>query len=241
MMLRFHLTFPVSVDNVENIVFDRATGEMFVRNLIMIFDRIDCEKSTELYIDLEDKNQFFTDYATLEGLLSTRIGTYKFEETINNFIVANSIRPLNDSVVIDYTFPLLDCFQIIDTMFVELNNARVLNRTDFRHCEGHPLRIPDKSPLIGSINGFDNAASHLSCAIGDAKSGRKILVNVDETNQPFILRYEDENFNNQFHAYHIVRNVGGQYEIDVDEITLLNGSRKGIPRAMKLIHFRANH
>lgn len=78
----------------------------------------------------------------------------------------------------------------------------------------------------------------LSSAIGDAKTKRNILINIDKNNSDFILRYEDENFMNQYHAYHIVKKEKNNYIFDQKKINLINNSHKGIPRAYKLILYR---
>jgi hypothetical protein len=204
----------------------------------MILDRINCEKDTEVYIDLDNKNNFLQDYKTLEHLLEIRIGWHTLEDVINNFIYSNSIKVKKKNIEIDYSYLLIENFLIIDQLFKDKNSSRILNRNDFRHCENHSQYIPGKSPLIDGINGFDNATVYLSSAIGDDKTKRDIIINIDSTNHDFIIRYEDENFNNQFHAYHMVCNSGGEYSPDERKIILLRSRNKGIPRAFKLIEYR---
>lgn len=238
-MNKLKVIFPVSADNIENLISDRMSGQLFIKNLLMTLDRIDCERDTETFIDIENKNTFIADYQALESLLDVRIGSYDLETTINQYISSNSIRTFIENP--DEAFEevvLISAFSRVDSLFTQKNQSRVLNRNDFRHCENHPKRIPSKSPLIGGTNGFDNAQEWLPSAIGDSKTQRRILINIDASNQNFIVRFEDENFNNQYHAYHIVKRENGQYIADKEELNLIKSSRKGIPRAFKLIEYR---
>lgn len=237
-MIKFELIFPTSQHNIESIVTCTKSGEDFVRNLLMILDRINCEKDTEVYIDLDNKNKFLDDYKTLEHLLEIRIGWHNLEDVVNNFIYSNSIKIKKKEIEIDNSYLLIENFQIIDQIFKDKNSSRILNRNDFRHCENHHQYLRGKSPLIDGINGFNNATLYLSSAIGDDKTNRDIVINIDNINQDFIIRYENENFNNQFHAYHMVYNSGGKYSADERKIVLLRSRNKGIPRAFKLIEYR---
>jgi hypothetical protein len=206
----------------------------------MCLDRIDCEKDSKIYVDLNNKKKFIDDYLSLQDILEVKIGAYDLEETINQFLSNNSVRNLDPKIEIEKKFNIIEGFNTIDSFFKEKNKSRILNRTDFRHCVNHPKFIKGKSHLIDGLGGFDNAEVFLSSAIGDAKTKRAILINVDKHNNDFILRYEDENFNNRYHAYHIVESVGGKYIVDTQKLQLINNSRKGIPRAYKLIMYREN-
>lgn len=237
-MIKFELILPTSEHNIESIITCTKSGEDFVKNLLMILDRINCEKDTEVYIDLNNKKKFLDDYKTLEHLLEIRIGSHTLEDVLNNFIYSNSIKIKKNDIETDRVYLLIGNFLIIDQIFKDKNSSRILNRNDFRHCENHRQYIKGKSPLIGGINGFDNAFFYLSGAIGDAKTSREIVINIDKTNKDFIIRYENENFNNQFHGYHMVNNSGGEYSADTKKIVLLKSRNKGIPRAFKLIEYR---
>lgn len=238
-MPTFFVHFPTKDDNIENLILDKNTGYEFVKEILMSFDRIDCEKETEIFIDKKNKDDFINDFKTLENLLNLRIGSYNLEEALLSFITQNSIKLITKTdQIFDFTINL-NCFDRIDCIFSELNSLRRINRNDFRHCENHPSYNPSKkSPLIGGLGGFDNAQNLLPDAIGDAKSKRKILINIDKLNQNFILRFEDENFDNQFHAFHIVKKENGEYQEDIEEIDILKKSNRGIPRAYKLLKYR---
>lgn len=238
-MLTFILIFPTKNDNIENIVTDRQSGKAFVKKMLMILDRIDCEKSTKVYIKKDNKDQFIKDFKALENLLNQKIGSYDLETTLLNFISQNSIRiSSGNDFVADEAIKLIESFSKVDNFFTERNSDRKLNRTDFRHCENHPNYIKNKSPLIGGTNGFDNAEKYLPSAIGDIKTGRNILLNIDIDNQEHIIRYEDENFDNQFHAYHIVKNENGQYLQDELGMENLRNSRKNTRRSLILLEYR---
>lgn len=238
-MLSFFVHFPTKTDNIENLISDKKSGEKFVKEILMSLDRINCEKETEIFIDKANKDNFINDYKTLEKLLNIRIGLYDLEVTLQNFITQNSIKLISKiDQIFDFTINL-NCFDRIDCIFSELNSQRRINRNDFRHCENHPnYNSSKKSPLIGGLGGFDNAQNLLPSAIGDAKSKRKVLINIDQLNQNFILRFEDENFDNQYHAFHIVKKVNKEFQEDKEEINILRSSNRGIPRAYKLLKFR---
>lgn len=238
-MPTFFILFPTKTDKIENLVSDKNAGVEFVKEILMSFDRIDCEKETEIFIDKKNKEDFINDYKTLENLLDIRIGAYDLEGVLLSYITQNSIKLITKTDQnFDYTISL-NCFDKIDKIFNKVNSQRRINRNDFRHCENHPNYNPSKkSPLIGGIGGFDNAQNLLPSAIGDAKSKRKLLINRDQLNQNFIIRFEDENFDNQFHAYHIVKGENGKYREDKEGIDLLKSSNRGIPRAYKLINYR---
>jgi hypothetical protein len=237
-MTKFFVQFPTKSDNIENIIADRNAGNEFIKEIIMSLDRIDCENETEIFIDKKNKDEFVNDYKTLENLLEIRIGSYDLESTLLSFITQNSIKIITKTdQVFDYSIKL-NCFAEIDSIFTQLNSPRKINRTDFRHCENHIDYNRQKSPLIGGVRGFDNAQGLLPSAIGDAKSRKKILINRDNQNRGFIIRFEDENFENQYHAYHLVKNVNGQYHEDTVEVELLNKTNRGIPRAYKLLKYK---
>jgi hypothetical protein len=237
-MPNFFISFPTKDDNIENFVSNKKDGEAFVREILMTLDRIDCEKDSKIFIDNSNKNDFINDYKALENLLKIRIGSYNLEETLLQYIAQNSIRIIkSNDRIFDYALRV-DCFVGVDRICNQKNQGRMLNRNDFRHCENHPNRIHSKSPLIGGIGGFDNAENLLSSAIGDAKAKRKFLINIDRKTQNFIIRFEDENFINQYHAYHIVKLENNRYNEDLEEINLIKNPHKGIPRAYKLIKYR---
>lgn len=140
--------------------------------------------------------------------------------------------------------PQIFCFNVyygfleIDTLFSEINSNRKLNKEDFRHCEDHSDFRRDKSPLIGGTQGFKNAERFLNSAIGDSRAGKNILINIDTNNQDFYIRYEDENFNNQYHAFHLVKNQDNDYLVDSEGINISKSVNKGIPRAFHLLQYR---
>lgn len=239
-MAIFFIIFPTATDKIENLVTDRKSGEGFIKDIIMIFDRLDCEKHIEVFIDIENKKKFIDDFNALVNLMEVKItiGSFDLEDVINNLIFGNAIK-FSSNPYYDYKIEIIDGFQKIDRIFKdEINQSRVLNRNDFRHCENHPNRIPTKSPLIGGIGGFNNAEKWLPSAIGDAKTKKTIVINIDLQNGNFIIRFEDENFNNQYHAYHIVKGKDGNYTEDNEKLKILENSSKGIPRALKLIKYR---
>lgn len=129
-------------------------------------------------------------------------------------------------------------FKETDEYFTKINSFRELNKNDFRHCENHTDYMGNKDPLIGGTNGFDNAENFLSSAIGDAKTGKKILVNIDINNQSFFIRFEDENFNNQYHAFHLVKKENGSHIEDLSGVQITRSKNKGIPRAFDLLEYR---
>ncbi|WP_295200155.1 hypothetical protein [uncultured Chryseobacterium sp.] len=162
-----------------------------------------------------------------------------FSEQINE----SNLRIIRDDKI---SCPKFFCFDVykgfrgIDENFTKINESRVLNTNDFRHCENHTDYISGKDPLIGGINGFDNAKNFLSSAIGDCKTGKKILVNIDTNNKSFFIRFEDENFNNQFHTFHLVKNEEGNYIEDFEGVKLSRSKNKGISRAFDLLEYRNN-
>ncbi|MBK8806981.1 MAG: hypothetical protein IPO21_10180 [Bacteroidales bacterium] len=237
-MPSFFITFPTKADNIEDIVSNRRDAESFVKELLMTLDRIDCENNAQIFINKENIENFINDYKTLEKLLEIKIGAYNLEDALRSFITHNSIKIISKKdYVFDYYFKL-NCFFQIDEIFNCRNQHRQLNRNDFRHCENHPKRISSKSPLIGGLGGFDNAEKLLPSAIGDVRTNRSVLINTDKINQNFIIRFEDENFNNQFHVYHIVKNIANNYMEDSEKLNQIKNSHKGIPRAYKLITYR---
>jgi hypothetical protein len=136
----------------------------------------------------------------------------------------------------------MNSFFEIDNIFYSKNQNRKLNRLDFRHCENHPDYNPaKKSPLIGGIGGFENAEKLLPSAVGDAKTKRTILINQDRINNSFFLRYENENFENQYHAFHIVKRENTRYIEDKEMLLKIKSNRKGIPRAFKIIEYRCKN
>lgn len=238
-MTTFLIIFPTKDDNIETIIINKQLGSDFVKEMLMILDRIDCEKDVEVYIDSENKDKFLEDYRVLEDLMSQRIGLYNLEVALGNFITQNAIRILRGSnFEPDIQIKLIGGFTQVDRFFAKKNEDRVLNRIDFRHCENHPDRLHYKSPLIGGTNGFDNANNFLPSAIGDVKTSKNILLNIDVMNNNFILRYEDENFNNQYHSYHIVKRIDDHYVVDDVQLQQLRFSKKNLRRSLKLIEYR---
>ena len=121
-MPSFLISFPNPTDNIENFVVDRSSGENFIRQLLMIFDRIDCEGDTKIFINLKNKNQFIDDYKSLEHLLSLRIGAYTLEDTINQYIQTNTIKFLPEDVDgIDYHFSVDVGRQLLDPRAIKSN------------------------------------------------------------------------------------------------------------------------
>jgi hypothetical protein len=238
-MINFLIHFPTKNDNIENWIIDKQSGSNFAKEMLMIFDRIDCEKDIQALIDHTNLYDFIEDYKTLEDLINQKIGLYNLEELIRNLISQNAIRILhNSSFEPDFHIQILDGFLSVDKIFTENNSDRILNINDFRHCENHRDYLNIKSPLIGGTGGFQNANSLLPSAIGDIKSGRSILLNIDNKNRGFLIRYEDENFNNQYHAFHIVKKYKRDYVADSDKIKLLLYSRKNFKRPLMLIKYR---
>jgi hypothetical protein len=234
-MPTFFISFPSKDDNIEKIISNKKEGEAFVKEILMTLDRIDCENNSQIFFDKKNLHAFIEDYKALENLLEIRIGLYTLEDALLNFISQNSIKITQDSnQEYDYRFKI-KCFDDVDGIFLSLNKLRILNRTDYRHCENHRNYNPSKSPLIGGIGGFDNAEKLLVSAIGDVKTKKYILINTDKMNQDFIIRFEDEGFRNQYHAFHIVRVVNNQYVEDVEKLYQL---KQRVPRSYKLIKYR---
>ncbi len=238
-MTTFLIVFPTKDDRIENIVIDKQSGNNFVKEMMMILDRIDCEKDIEVYINSSNKDKFIDDYKTLEDLINQRIGLYNIEDALRSFITQNAIRILHaENFEPDIYFQIADGFRRVDNIFTERNGNRILNQNDFRHCENHPGYLHHKSPLIGGTAGFANVSELLPSAIGDNKANRGILLNIDTNNSDFIVRYEDENFNNQYHAFHLVKNVNNDYIVDAAKIQLLQSSRKNLKRPLMLVRYR---
>jgi hypothetical protein len=234
-MTTFLLHFPTKEDRLENSINTIVDGNKFIKRLFMSIDRIDCENNTEIFIDKNNKDNFIDDYKTLESLLNTRIGSYSIEETILIYLSNNSIKTINQvGNDFDYTFSVVN-FGDINNLFSSINNIRLINRSDFRHCENHPNKDINKSPLLGGTNGFDNAENLLYSAIGDKRTNKRYLINIDKSSNDFFIRFEDENWNNQYHAYHIVVNKNGHYIEDNEEIEKIKTNLK---RAFKLVKFR---
>ena len=239
-MNTFYIVFPTKEDKIEDIFIDRKSGENLIKEMFMVIDRIDCEKNTKIFINRLNKQSFIDDFKVLEELLSVsvKIGRYEVEEMVNNLITNNDIKFSRPDTPFDQKILIINNFNEIDLFFKIINESRILNREDYRHCENHPKYDPNKSPLIGGTEGFNNAEQLLSSAIGDSKTRRDILINIDINNQNFIIRFEDENFNNQYHTYHIVKKENGQYIADLNNITLIKSKNKGIRRAFDLIQYR---
>ena len=169
-MNTFLIVFPTKDDNIENIIVSKQSGNDFIKEMLMILDRIDCENDIEVYIELQNKNRFVDDYKALEDLMNQKIGLYNLEETLMNFITQNAIRTFRNTVFeADFRIEIIGGFLKVDNIFTEINGDRILNQNDFRHCENHNLYLNGKSPLIGGTNGFSNANSLLPSAIGDVK------------------------------------------------------------------------
>lgn len=130
-----------------------------------------------------------------------------------------------------FCFSVFNTFSLVDEFFCLINKSRVLNKEDFRHCDNHLDFIFSKSPLIGGVGGFDNAEVWLPSAIGD-KRVHDFLICFDEAYNR-IIRFEDENFNNQFHAFHLVKQK--TYESDIINIEFIKSQ---IPRVFQLLEYR---
>ena len=73
-MNTFLIVFPTKDDNIENIIVSKQSGNDFIKEMLMILDRIDCENDIEVYIELQNKNRFVDDYKALEDLMNQKIG-----------------------------------------------------------------------------------------------------------------------------------------------------------------------
>lgn len=238
-MNKFLLVFPTRGDNIENVITNKQQGNDFVKKVVMILERVDCEEGIEVYFELANKRLFLDDYQSLEELMCQRIGLYNLETILNTLVFDSSIKILKQGAVLpENRINLIDSFLEIDAIFTLINSTRTLNQNDFRHCEGHPNHISTKSPLIAGVGGFSNANRLLPSAIGDKRSNRGVLLNLDGANSGHIIRYEDENFNNQYHAFHIVKKIEGKYVPDELKIELLRNSKKNMKRALRIVEYR---
>ena len=102
-------------------------------------------------------------------------------------------------------------FHELEKWFNRERACRKYNYNDFRHIEGHPNYFYyfrngqkiGKSPLLGGLGGQKRAEEILQTAIGDSKE-HSYLINWDFENERY-MRFEDENFKNQYHGYHLVK------------------------------------
>lgn len=100
------------------------------------------------------------------------------------------------------SIPLVTNFIELDDWLQKNREERKFNSEDERHIEASPRYIKGKSPLLDGKAGQQHASELLKSAIGD-KRKCKYLINFDHRKNEYI-RYEDENSNNQYHAYHLV-------------------------------------
>lgn len=131
----------------------------------------------------------------------------------NSYISQNPILFIVDctssnGIVKTIEVPYVTKFVELDKWLIENRLKRNFNLDDNRHIENHPqnkIVSHNKSPLIGGLRGKQNAEDLLKNAIGDKKSmsNKLDLMNFDSSNEAYIW-YEDENANNQYHAYHLV-------------------------------------
>lgn len=236
-MLNFLLEFPNK--ELINQYQDKSSAQAFIKRLLMTLDRINCEKDTNIFIDRQKKIDFINDSNKIDSLNQIRIGYNNINDFLLQYFNENSIKFIsNNGSSFDYKVGINE-FEKIDAIFNKINIIRSINRNDFRHIEGHPKRLSNKSPFIGGLKNFDNAENLLRSAIGDAKTNKKYLLNIDLKNQNFIIRFEDENFMNQYHCFHIASTISKQIYI-ADNIGLqkIMNVRQGMPRALKLVYFR---
>ncbi|MCU0438980.1 MAG: hypothetical protein MUC49_13860 [Raineya sp.] len=101
-------------------------------------------------------------------------------------------------------------FGELETWFRKKNTQRFLNTTDERHQEKSSKYIQGKSPLLYDLkiaNNQEYIKNLLESAITDQRSeerASKDLINFD-TEKGCYIWFESENFNNQYHAYHLVK------------------------------------
>lgn len=140
------------------------------------------------------------------------------------------IRSAKDQFPTLVNFDLLLNFTQIESWIYSTIIDKNYNYNDNRHIETHPNFNTRKSPLIGGLAGKQNAAALLTKAIGD-KRKKDYLVNYDEVNQRYIrYEWEDENPQNLYHGYHLVRQK--THEIDINEVS------KVPKRIIKLLNYR---
>ena len=148
----------------------------------------------------------------------SRRGNKDFEKCL--FINIESAYPTNNPVSMIrccnseasqfICFEHISNFYELEKWFLQNRIKRVYNLSDNRHIENHQDYRQDKSPLLGGIAGKANASKLLETAIGD-KREKNYLINFDNLNHCHI-RFEDENAQNQYHGYHLVKPI--IHEID---------------------------
>lgn len=174
--------------------------------------------------------------------LFKEIAKRRLDNSRNNFLVINAFRLhfTSNSILIikNQAMQSQDIVEIPSvTRFVDLDTwlqghrcERHFNNTDERHIETSPRYIKGKSPLLRGIAGRSSAENLLKAAIGD-KRETEDLMNFDEVNDNYIwYEFENENPQNQYHAYHLVK--PNSHERDIKAI-------EKIPqRVKKLLEYR---
>lgn len=136
-----------------------------------------------------------------------------------------------------------DCYNNVTTVkipfvtnFIELYEwlncnrpKRNYNFEDNRHIKNHPqsqVNSHQKSPIIGGLEGKKDVSVLLRGAVGD-KRETKDLINFDYKHECYIwYEYENENPQNQYHGYHLVKKCS--HEVDIE-------AEKRIPKRVKYI------
>lgn len=138
---------------------------------------------------------------------------------LSSFFMPNPIPIIvndDNGLVEIVNIPWVQNFLEIDNWLQNNRLKRQFNDTDMRHIEGNPSHIKGKSPLLGGIGGRPNAANLLISAIGD-KNRNKGLMNFDTTNNAYIwFEYENDNPQNKYHAYHLVKPNSHENDIQAE-------------------------
>lgn len=141
---------------------------------------------------------------------------------------------ISNSIVKNIEIPFVTNFVDLDNWLIENRIKRNFNENDNRHIENHPqnkIASHNKSPLIGGLGGKQNAENLLKNAIGDKRSASNSLdlMNFDTKNDAYIW-YENENADNQYHAYHLVKAITHQK----DDVAISRVSS----RVLKILDYR---
>lgn len=151
------------------------------------------------------------------------INAFNLYSTLNPIHIIVEAKNSQNPKISLIKIPLVTNFIELDKWLQENRAIRNFNNDDTRHIEHSGNHRKDKntkeykSPLLGGFGGRTNAKELLKTAIGD-KRINKDLMNYDKVHGAYIwYEYENDNPQNQYHAYHLVKAFSHQIDYDAIE------------------------
>jgi hypothetical protein len=112
-------------------------------------------------------------------------------------------------------------FKDLEEWLTKNRTPRQLNTTESRHNEHHPDYRKGKSPILYDLSRDDIAKANVEELLNKAVSDQyesKDLMNYDVIKERYIwFEYENDNPQNQYHAYHLAKPV--THEADLDAVS----------------------